>query len=85
MICHGPAGDVIALALKLGILCKPRHSSRVGVGEALEVSRDMFWRIDHECNTEVFSPSPEEICQEWTLTTQDLITAEWQKATSVPW
>jgi hypothetical protein len=80
MICHGPAPDIIALALKLGILARPSHSSRVGVGEALEVSNDLFWRVDNEGHSEPFQPSPDEICQEWNLTTQDLIRDEWRKA-----
>lgn len=82
----GPAPLIIAQALELQILCRPTHSTRVGVGEALAVSRDLFWLHNgHDSTFEVFHVSPEELTQDWTLTTQDLIRAEWNKATEAPW
>ena len=77
----GGAPNIIAQALELGILCRPRHSTRVGVGEALVVSRDLFWIKDgYEGRLKVFSPSPDELMQDWELTTTDLIRSEWQKS-----
>lgn len=82
----GPAPQIIAQALELQIMCRPTHSTRVGVGEALAVSRDLFWLVSGQDGTFVaFRVSPEELMQDWTLTTNDLIRAEWQKETSVPW
>lgn len=80
MICHGTSSDIIGSAISLGLLCRPCGCARVGVGEALEVSRDMFWRVDHDGHTEVFSPSPDELTHTWELTTQDLIRQEWHKS-----
>jgi hypothetical protein len=81
----GTAPTIIAQALELGILCRPRHSTRVGVGEALVVSRDLFWIKDgHEGRLKVFSPSPDELMQDWELTTTDLIRAEWRKSCEEP-
>jgi hypothetical protein len=82
---EGSAPNIIAQALELGILCRPMHSSRVGVGEALVVSRDLFWIKDgYEGRLKVFSPSPDELMQDWELTTTDLIRAEWQKSCEEP-
>ena len=82
----GPAPQIIAQALELQIMCRPTHSTRVGVGEALAVSRDLFWLVSGQDGTFVaFRVSPEELMQDWELTSNDLIRAEWQKETSVPW
>ena len=82
---HGPAPLIIAQALELGLLCRPLHSSRICTGEALEVSRDLFWhRNGHDSGFSAFSPSPEELLQTWELTTPDLIRSEWHKAQEDP-
>jgi hypothetical protein len=61
------------------------HSTRVGVGEGLVVSRDLFWIKDgYEGRLKVFSPSPDELMQDWELTTTDLIRSEWQKSCEEP-
>jgi hypothetical protein len=61
------------------------HSTRVGVGEALVVSRDLFWIKDgYEGRLKVFSPSPDELMQDWELTTTDLIRSEWLKSCEEP-
>lgn len=83
---HGPAPLIIAQAIELGLLCRPIHSPRVGVGEALEVSKECFWlRNGHDHERPVFSPSPSELMQTWELTTMDLLRSEWDRATGVPW
>ncbi len=82
---HGPAPLIIAQALELGLLCRPIHPARVGTGEALEVSKALFWlRNGHDNEAPVFAPSPEELLQTWELTTRDLIRSEWHKAQEDP-
>jgi hypothetical protein len=82
----GPAPVIIAQALRLGLLCRPTHSSRVAYGEALEVSKDLFWlRNGHDEEAPVFFASPEELCMDWELTTMDLIRSEWRKEAEIPW
>ena len=78
--CYGSAPHIIEQAIQLGVLCRPIHSNRVGVGEALEATVDSFWRIDHEGRWEAFNVAPCELLMDWELTTKDLIRQEWNKA-----
>jgi hypothetical protein len=80
---RGYAPIIIAQALELGILCRPMHSSRVGVGEALEVTKDTFWLVSGN-ETVVFCPTPDELTQTWELTTRDLVRSEWQQSCEEP-
>lgn len=82
---HGPAPDIIAQALALGLLCRPTNSPRVGCGEALEVTRDCFWIYIHGESPRAFSVSPDELLQTWELTTKDLVRDEWNRARGEPW
>jgi hypothetical protein len=59
------------------------HSFRVGMGEALEVSKDTFWLVSGN-ETVVFYPNPDELTQTWELTTRDLIRSESSKLSEEP-
>lgn len=87
----GPSHIIIAQAMELGICCRPVyhnippfHGIRVPSGEALEVSEDLFWRVDGDGGREVFHPSPAELVQDWTLTTREIIAEERKKARETP-
>ena len=85
MLTTGPSCDIIQLALSLGILCRPVNSPRVGVGEALEVSKDLFWRATGDGHSRPFQPTPEELTHEWELVTHDLIRSEYHRESEQPW
>ena len=83
---RGCSSEIIREALSLGILCRPVTSHRLGVGTALETSKCMFWMVTgHDSQRTPFSPTPEELTEDWQLTTWDLIRAEWMAESEVAW
>jgi hypothetical protein len=82
----GTAPQIIAIALKLGLLCRPVHSTRVGVGEALWVSKESFFIMRKGGTiTDGFIVRPDELLMTWELSTPDIINDEWRKANEQPW
>ncbi len=81
--CIGPASQIIEQALHLGLLCRPLlgHTSAIGVGEALELTEDGFYRVGIGCESLVpYSVSPADLIRDWELTNLDLLRSEWNKA-----
>ena len=82
----GPANQIIEQALRLGILCRPTRGIRVGVGEALELTEDGFYRVSASDEVAVpYSPSPVELICDWELTSWDLIRSEYRREVETPW
>ena len=82
----GPAPLIIAQAIHLGILCRPRHSARFGHGCALEPSSDgcFFHRVCANGPTwSCFSVEPRELLGDWELTTTDILIREDAEASSI--
>jgi len=75
----GPAPTIIQAALELGVFCRPIHSDHIYTGEALEVSNELFWWVNHDGTRKVHSVSPIDLTKTWELTTMDIIRAEWLK------
>lgn len=75
----GPASEIIAQAIHLGILCRPMHSERFGLGCALEPTKDgcFFHRVCADGPTwSCFVVEPREIICDWELTTMDILQRE---------
>jgi len=82
----GNCSTIIQQALQLGILARPCRSTRVGAGEALEVSDTCFWiRNGADSSAPIWTPEPSDLVGDWELTTLDLIRQEWHKLTETPW
>ena len=80
----GPAPLIIAQAVELGILCRPVEPG--WCGEALSPGPDGFQRIEAGSNNYLGlrNVTPGQIMLDWTLTTRELLEAEYQESLRDP-
>lgn len=79
-ITCGNAADIISAAQHLGILCRPMHHKRYGCQTALQIVPGAFLRViwyeGKRSTLENWHVSPEEICCDWELITDEALKDE---------